>query len=211
MSAEDYRVTEEEAAQIKATLAERQQTKAAEEQMSLAAGLADTAARLRAVHREAATDPKHPFFGRPDLAAQAEANIAAMYAQAGIQMPVAKTPAQTAAERHKASFSVLPDELNSNMTEMLDKSLAQFVAAGEQAVREQTAALRTRLTPAVHDTLVAAARAQLGPKYNDAVAGHRQALIAAAGQAARNAAKFGTRTVDATQVAAAVRFAIQAR
>jgi type IV secretory pathway TrbF-like protein len=82
---QQYTVSDDESASIKAARDARLQSQSTAADAETAARLADHAERIRAVHQEAAVDPKHVYRGRTDLRDKAEADIAALYIRAGIR------------------------------------------------------------------------------------------------------------------------------
>src|SRR4051794_34971221 len=91
------------------------------------AGLLDTVARIRSTLNVA--DPKSMYFGRPEAAAAAEANIQAAMLRAGVSDPGLMTAEQLAAQQHDQSYRLR--EMPAGLVETID---ARSAAVGDLKV-----------------------------------------------------------------------------
>jgi hypothetical protein len=116
------------------------------------AGLRATAEAIRATL--STTDPRSMYFGRPDAAAAAEANVKAAFLRAGVSERPTTTPEQLAASQHDAAFRLR--DMPAGLVSTIEERAAAVVARGN--VDQQAQALRAQVGDAAYDELVADAR-----------------------------------------------------
>jgi hypothetical protein len=149
-------------------------------------GLRTTAAAIRATL--SVTDPKSMYFGRPEAAAAAEANVKAALLRANVTERPAATAEQIAAAQHSESFRFLT--MNPNLAALVDERAAA-VTNVEQAAK----VLRTQLGAATYDAMVADARHARSDLAGAAGDVHALRILASHGKylAAHNRTKPGAK------------------
>jgi hypothetical protein len=140
--------------------------------------LLDTVQRIRAVAAGAATDPQNIYFGRPDLAAAAEATAQAALLRAGVRDPGPATPEQIAARQSAPRFASMPEGLRATIAE-------RAAAVVERSnVDQEAKTLRERLGPE-YDVLLDLAKAAGALPAGATADEHSLRILAAQGKYAK--------------------------